>query len=268
MNNKNNYAELERELEQIKPGSAPYVERNRGYITASKLKCFENDPYTYKLKYVDEIPEPYAKEKDYFIVGQAFDDLLTEGKKWFDKNYEVVARRSSKAELTQLTNGQGELITAMQSEFKAQSLYNQTPKKKVFIIDYKGYKVKVELDNYVEDTREIRDIKTCANVNRVDLDMYLLQATLYDMVAEMRTDEKHKVYFEFVDKQLPSRSMPIHFHPDTLRGNRAHVWRLLDDLIEAHEIDLFIPTSDQAKMYESPYYGYNGYGRPTQYLIY
>jgi len=45
-----------------------YIEENRGYITASKLKYFLTFwPEAYKLKYIDEV-ELVEEEKDYFTI--------------------------------------------------------------------------------------------------------------------------------------------------------------------------------------------------------
>jgi len=68
--------------------SSSYVERTRGHITASKLKCFLNNPVEYKLKFVDEIPLE-EEDKRYFVVGGAFDYLVAEWEEKFLQKYYI-----------------------------------------------------------------------------------------------------------------------------------------------------------------------------------
>lgn len=63
-----------------------YVERTRWIITASKLKCFLNNPVEFKLKYVDEV-EIEWEDKRCFVVGWAFDYLIAEWEEKFLEKY-------------------------------------------------------------------------------------------------------------------------------------------------------------------------------------
>ena len=65
-----------------------YLDKNRWFITASKLKYFLTYwPEAYYYKYVKEIILE-EKEKDYYLVGTAFDDLVSfREDKFFDKYY-------------------------------------------------------------------------------------------------------------------------------------------------------------------------------------
>lgn len=79
-----------------------YIEKNRGFITSHKLKAFQEDPWSYYLKYVLEAVPPYLvrnpdkeEEKDVFILGQAVDDYLTFGEEKFHEKYRVVAKRDN-----------------------------------------------------------------------------------------------------------------------------------------------------------------------------
>lgn len=62
--------------------SQDYVIRNRGYVTASKLKEFQKSPEAYFLKYVLEQEFDEVEEKDAFILGRAFDDFFTFKQDW------------------------------------------------------------------------------------------------------------------------------------------------------------------------------------------
>jgi hypothetical protein len=65
-----------------------YVIYNRGRITASKLKCFRGNPKEYYLKYEKEMPVPRTTGR-HFVIGNAFDDLVSYGKEYFLKKYYI-----------------------------------------------------------------------------------------------------------------------------------------------------------------------------------
>ncbi len=77
-----------------------YIERNRGFITGSKLHIFSNDQWWYKLQYVDEMKPPFADDTtiDAFAIGGGFDELVTYGRDAFDRRYTVVQSRVSNVE--------------------------------------------------------------------------------------------------------------------------------------------------------------------------
>lgn len=56
--------------------SQSYIERNRGYVTASKLKTFIKSPEAYYLEYIKEVPLE-REDSNAFILGTAFDDHLS-----------------------------------------------------------------------------------------------------------------------------------------------------------------------------------------------
>lgn len=58
-----------------------YLERNRGFITGSKLETFRKDQWWYYLQFVEEMPPPYAVDTTYepFAIGSAFDEFITYG---------------------------------------------------------------------------------------------------------------------------------------------------------------------------------------------
>lgn len=68
--------------------SKQYIEENRGVITASKLKCFLRNPEEYYLQYVKEV-DLEQEDKRHFIVGSAFDDLVSYGEEFFLEKYYI-----------------------------------------------------------------------------------------------------------------------------------------------------------------------------------
>ena len=306
----NNFAELEQFFETGEGKDLPYEERNELFITSSKLKAFDYCPWAYKLRFIDKVPNP-ANDEDYFTIGQAVDDFLTEGSL---DDYTVVSRRvdpnegiieqmerikkaetdtlkdgslSARAKktieaanqkieelrkmegLTQLTESQYDQVQKCVDEFNESPLTCKSPKKKVLFWHIgRGKVVKVELDNYIEG-KEIRDIKTTANITKFNPASYLLQMCLYQLVVEEVTGERLPVILEVVDKwKYASRSRVVQFSDQTLVSYRNTLMRIIHEYIEAHELEWFEPTTDQEKKYNSPYYGYQGYGRPTEIEIY
>ena len=66
-----------------------YLDRNRWFVTASKLKYFLTYwPEAYYYKFVKEIILD-EEEKDYYTVWTAFDDLLSYGEDFFNDKYYI-----------------------------------------------------------------------------------------------------------------------------------------------------------------------------------
>lgn len=266
---KKDFVKLEKLLLTPEVMSLPYAERNRHFITSSKIKEFQRCQFCYKAKYIDLVPDPTETEfqKDHFLVGQAFDDLLTHGQDKFNEKYEVVARRNENSEKTQLTNTHSRLVAQMEKEFRAVPVFNQTPKKKIFFWDVAGFIIKVELDDF--DGEVIRDIKTCANVKTFDPAAYIVQACLYQLVVEENTGKRPSVEYEVVDKYTYfSRSKPVRYTDETLIAERGRILLTLEEMRMAHDTGIFQSAQNQEILYDCPFYGLNGHGRPTQFLLY
>jgi PD-(D/E)XK nuclease superfamily len=68
--------------------SQSYIEKNRDFVTASKLKTFIKSPEAYYLQYIKEVPSPRETSKA-FTLGTAFDDALSYGAIEWNKKYFV-----------------------------------------------------------------------------------------------------------------------------------------------------------------------------------
>lgn len=64
-----------------------YLQKNRGYVTASKLKKFLKNPEEYKVQYIDEIILDDEEESESMKIGTALDYLLTHGRTKFLERY-------------------------------------------------------------------------------------------------------------------------------------------------------------------------------------
>ena len=80
-----------------------YIEENRDFVTASKLKEFVKSPEAYFLKYVKEEESPDKREKKHFVLWTALDDLISYWKEKFNEKY-FVDEWLLKAELVERAN--------------------------------------------------------------------------------------------------------------------------------------------------------------------
>ena len=277
------YSQLESIYNTIDYKKLSYVEKNRGVITAHKLMSFARCQWCYEKQYIDELPNR-NESSDALILGSAFDDLLTEGDEFFAEKYEVVTRRNQRTQEKHigkelLSNSMHELLTKMKSEFRANSLFSQNPKKKILLADYKGLILKVELDDVDEQNAIIRDIKTAANIITFYKEMarlnekfigrskYLFQMTFYFFVVNLVLEQEYNALLQVVDKKKEfSRSGAWVFDRSELRCEVYKVTQLLDSLKLSHDSGCFWPTEDQTTLYDCPYYGIEGHGRPNKYF--
>lgn len=262
-NSGGNWPQLEAYMLSPEVASLPYAIRNYPFMTSSKIKDFIRCQFCYKAKFIDLVPDPTETEtqKDHFLIGQAFDDLLTYGRKKFEERYEVVARRSDDHAKIQLTNSHGRLVEQMEKEFKAVPIFNYEPKKKLFFLEYGGFLLKVELDDF---DKVIRDVKTCANVKTFDPAHYTIQSSLYQWVVEENIGKRLPVEYEIVDKYTYfSRSKAIRYTDQTLFTARGQILEALEEIKAAQETGIFASAQDQETLYDCAYYGYQGHGRPT-----
>lgn len=68
--------------------SLSYIERNRGVVTASKLKTFIKSPEAYFKQYIQEVSIDKETSRA-FTLGTAFDDALSYGAIEWNKKYFV-----------------------------------------------------------------------------------------------------------------------------------------------------------------------------------
>jgi len=108
-------------------------------------------------------------------------------------------------------------------------------------------------------------MKTCANVLTFDPSNYDLQMSLYHWIAEENTQKRFPVEIEAVDKNSDfARSKKIIFTQETLMAHRAEIIQLIEEYNEAMETGLFMRSSFESVVFNSPYYGHPEYGRWTE----
>lgn len=180
-----------------------YIERNRGYLTASKMKLFIECPELYKLVYIDEVDTSGVKKIDGIENGKIIDEyLLTpevfnshyliNDKKMLKADY-VAALTEMGAELTGketvdqlkeiycgnkevLTESKAAMVRGIENEINRQPLWKWKPENCKYdyehqvelVMDYKGIKLKGTVDRLLVDhdnkTIIIRDLKTTSQM--------------------------------------------------------------------------------------------------------
>lgn len=262
-------AALENFFESDEAKTLTYAQKNAPFITGSKLQAFKRCPFCYKKKFIELLPDPTEGDKDYFIIGQALDDLLTHGDDAFLQKYEVVAKRGE-SEKIQLTKAMAGTVGLMAGEFKENPLFSKVaPKKKIMFHPWGKFLIKIEMDDFDGKNLVIRDLKSCANIKNFDPSFYITQATLYHWVVEENTGNRFKVEYEVMDKNTSfSRSRLVTYNETTLLAHRGTLLQQLEELMDAHDTDMFFATKDQDTLWDCPYYGVDGHGRPTAPLFY
>lgn len=249
-----------------------YIEKNRGFLTSSKLKEFKRCAKCYYWKYEEEVPDPLAEfeDKDHFVIGQALDDRLTHGDDYYKANYAVVARRMGKTEgATEITKGTHEQVEMLYQEFRANNLFRQQPKKKILIFEYAGFKFKAELDDFDDERNLIVDVKTCANLTTFNPDFYKFQMAFYAWALREVEGRQCEAMLEVVDKyKYFARSRAIHYTHYTLESHMGDIITTIDKYKRCKELGVWISEANDDELLHCPYYGYKGHGRATKPLIY
>jgi len=179
-----------------------YLEENRGYITASKLKDFMKSPEIYYLKYIKEMQ--LEKPKTCFKIWTALDDYFSYWQKVFSEKYfidemldktqlqEILTERwvefkktDLKADLmdlvywdwqskVRLTKTEAETINKMIAELERQPLFNvkgkYTPQVELKV-KYDWLNFKWTLDRVFFEDKVFRDYKTTSDIKWLEREL-------------------------------------------------------------------------------------------------
>ena len=185
--------------------SNPYIENNRGFITASKIKAYLDNPQVYKAIYVDEQSTDFLPEFQAFKTGLLVDKyLLTPDEfdykfplenslkadliEYINLNLSVQLTGKEKVEeLKQIIYGDSKVLTATEAsllkdikrEIDRQPLWNWLPEgydayqPQVELVDDATFSIPIKwtLDrlsiNYKTKTAIIRDLKTSSSLDYI-----------------------------------------------------------------------------------------------------
>lgn len=222
-----------------------YILKNKGYITASKLKVFIRNPEEFKLRYIDEIVLEW-EDKRCFVVGNAFDTLLSYGKDKFDEEYfiddglivdelkqKLIERWENPAEVKsmklpelrgmrylewdkmRITPAEWRDILGMYREVMRQpimDIWGSYEKQCLIESTYDGLAIRGTLDRFDLERWLIRDWKTSGRIDNFAYDMentfdYVLSMAFYYVLAYAKYGKECDVYLDVLSKQAPYTSL-------------------------------------------------------------
>jgi len=254
-----------------------YSERNAGLVTSHKLKSFDRCPWCFAREFIDMIPNPANEDNDNFVVGAALDSLLSDGQKSYNKQYEVVTRRSKGGRKIQLTNTMGKLVDQMTEEYLANGLFgmNLTKRrlnKQRLTVEFGGLTLSGEVDHLDEKKREFVDLKTTVNILKADeaIDKYdyVFQMAFYHFLLEEIYGERFTCRMFLVDK-FPyfSRSRCYEVSQLSMLHERKRLPQLLERYKQAEDTGMYLPSGGPDEREDHPYYWINGHGRRRNTII-
>lgn len=230
-----------------------YAIKNRGFVTASKLKVFRASPENYFLKYVMEEPGK-TEEKKCFTIGTAVDDYISY---WEDKFYEkyfvpegkmlkpdwvalcekleldstgtvdVLKARATAGKIV-LTDTDAKNVLGMIAEYKRQPIFNYDgwyETQKEFEFEYKGLKLKATLDRFLKDVVwsekwEIRDMKTTSKIEKFNFSAidfgYDFSMSFYNILGALIYEKNFELILDVVSSSFPYASQSIKMPAETV----------------------------------------------------
>lgn len=274
--------------------SKEYLDKNRWFVTASKLKYFLTyGPEAYYYKFVKEIILE-EEEKDYYVVWTAFDDLLSYGEDaWWDKYYidegllkdDLIAKCKERwlntnwsvAELRErlygwkirLTQLQWDQVLWMYREAKRQPLVDLWNPlylhQKDIECEFEGMKLKGTLDRLSLEDKMIRDRKTSWQFQNFEYNIettfdYILSMSFYYVLVKVNYKIDCDVVLDVFWKSKPYPYMWYKLDKARLLSsleNKIIPW--LRALKECYEKD------EWKSIYPINYVTQNRYGDPISY---
>jgi len=264
-------------METPEYASIPYFQKNRRFVTSTKLKAYEKCQLFARYEYVDGIETAYD-DNDAFVMGIAFDQLKTNGKEFFETVYQILAPREKRAEEStkiQLTNSMGTILTQMDVESSLHPLFPLNPKKENLIwLAYGKIPCKAEIDctERRDGTKIIGDFKTTRNIATFEAMGYSLQMGMYFGAYLETRMEKREADLFVVDKHDWARSHVWTLTIPTLEAEQGRVNNLISAWAESEETGIFEPprlvNADGSpnmeglkQLWESKYYSVCPYAR-------
>jgi len=253
-----------------------YLEKNRGFITSSKLKNFLICKHRYCLEYEKE-EEGFEEDDAKFLQGLAFEDFLYHGEKEWRKKWIIAPPRMNRKKyaletgMKVLSEPEGKAVLLAIEEAERQpilDLNGDYQMLKVITNRYMGkYALRGEIDRFPRDPKAnfFRDYKFLRSVESAHHDIsefgwdYLFQMSFYQLLIQLQDDSDtlRDAIIDVVDKHKFSRTISITIPAKILLEKRAVVFDALQQYIEAQESGKFpmVEESERStKCFKCPYY--------------
>ena len=171
-------------------------------------------------------------------------------------------------ERTYLTPAQYRDILGMYKEANRQPLFElQVPgfQNQYFVeCQYRTLKLSWTLDRFNEEKKQIRDWKTCGQMDRAERDIqnkfdYITQMAFYYILIYVTHDKLEcDVYLDLVGTKTPYNSFPYRVTSNTILHKMQNTLKpAMDKLIQCYETNQRpCETNDMERLRKSPYYPY------------
>lgn len=276
-----------------------YVEKNRNYITASKVKLYMKSKEAYFKVFVQEVDTSFIKESASLRNWTLVDKYLLTPKE-FDEKYSILDW-TLKADLTRqclerwipveksdkvddlkaklvwnkdvLTSWEAEMVKGIEKEAKRQPLYwydIPTENQKEIIVEYKGLKLKCQIDRLDKENKKVRDLKTSWDMEystfynctkfenwliNNDEYQYWFQLAFYVMCCYISYGERYDGVLDTFKTTGNFAYEAYFYHKETLKRIVNHIlFPALDSLIEDTKNNTFQDETIRGELLNSQYY--------------
>ncbi len=251
-----------------------YLQKNKGFITSSKLKNFLKCKYRYYLEYEKE-EEGFEEDDAKFLQGQAFEDFLYDGQQEWDKKWFIAPPRANRKKTEEatgmkvLSDPEGKAVMIAITEAKRQpilDLNGDYEVRKIITNKYKGkYELRGEIDRFPKDPsanffRDYKFLRSAENAHRDISEFgwdYLFQMSFYQLLIQLQDDTMRDAKIDIVDKYKFARTICVTIPAIILLEHRRRVFIALEEFIEAQESGEF-PMVEQSsrsrECFKCPYY--------------
>lgn len=232
----------------------PYIRKNRGHVTASKLKLFEKSPEAYFIQYVLEMPLPKQEEdeKDSIKIWNAVDYYISYWEMEFFSKYFLQTKKLLKADLEamcveqwldatgtvpvleqrlfwdkiKLSEALSKRVLWVIAEWKRQPLFDYDgdyETQKEVTAKYKNLDLKVTLDRLWVEKWLLRDCKTVWP----ELDKFIFQIadygydfsmSYYNVICKLAYKKDFTVILDAGKTTAPYPSCSYVLPPETIVG--------------------------------------------------
>ena len=257
----------------------PYACRNESFITSSKLKMYQQNPFFAKMMYKDLIPS-CKEDQSHFDIGIAVDRRLTYGENDYAARFIIKNRPTQEMQLMAaeqhkviLTESEGKTVDRCVAEYLDRPFFIKKPLKTNFLAIIDGLPCKAEVDHWGDGECAFEDVKTCANINTFDPNFYKVQMSFYYLVITRHAEKKLKdTDYEDLKRKLTgslnvadknsafSRSHKFIYTNETLQENVPMIMELISKWKDSEESGIwpwkldFIDPSDLETFFNSDFY--------------
>ena len=225
-----------------------YLERNKGFLTWSKLKAYKDCCYKYKLMYVDG---HWGADTKATILWTHLHRMCEIGSVEWMAEVEILAPNKRKwiSDLPTVTNSEWVLLMNAYKELERQDsmeLHHEKYEEEVELTcEYRWVQVKATMDRLDRKGKVIRDFKLLADSSKFKTDYfpsyafwYDFQCLFYYVVCREALWIECDFIFDIVDKKKNAASVSYKLTNEWLKDNAYVVDEAIDHFKANTEFDI------------------------------